>query len=232
LVDTGDATEVANRRAEPDKELAATVCAESAFGASASARGIAVAVTPSNNGELAPLPHLRLALRPRRRAPRRTRGALPRRTCRARRDHGTVPRAIGQALCMQGRHHARRDSQRRYGDTGSIPPPHQPYPGLASRMSARSCQQYSWRPSAIIRRLVDGLVDPGVHGSELRCQRPPEPAGSGGRGAGLCGICYVLRTAQVTAFDGGDHVIECEAGWQAGGLVEGVELEGVGVGPV
>jgi hypothetical protein len=30
LVDTGDATEVANRRAEPDKELAATVCAESA----------------------------------------------------------------------------------------------------------------------------------------------------------------------------------------------------------
>jgi hypothetical protein len=29
----GDATEVANRRAEPDKELAATACAESAIGA-------------------------------------------------------------------------------------------------------------------------------------------------------------------------------------------------------
>jgi hypothetical protein len=212
------------------------VCAESAFGASASARGIAVAVTPGNSRVPAPLPRPRLALRPRRRAvpacASAQTGALPRRTCRARRDHGTVPRAIGQALCMQGRHHARRDSQRRYGDTGSIPPPHQPYPGLASRMSARSCQQYSWRPSAIIRRLVDGLVDPGVHGSELRCQRPPEPAGSGGRGAGLCGICYVLRTAQVTAFDGGDHVIEGEAGWQAGGLVEGEGLEGVGVGPV
>jgi hypothetical protein len=48
----------------------------------------------------------------------------------------------------------------------------------------------------------------------------------------FCGICYVLRTALVTAFDGGDHVIEGEPGWQAGGLVKGEELEGVGVGPV
>jgi hypothetical protein len=42
--------------------------AESAIGASASARGIAAAVTPGNNGEPAPLPRPRLALRPRRRA--------------------------------------------------------------------------------------------------------------------------------------------------------------------
>ena len=38
--------------------------------------------------------------------------------------------------------------------------------------------------------------------------------------------------ANGVAFEGGDHVIEGEAGWQAGGLVEGEELEGVGVGPV
>ena len=45
-----------------------TTSAESAFGVSASARGVAVAVTPGNNGEPAPLPRPRLALRPRRRA--------------------------------------------------------------------------------------------------------------------------------------------------------------------
>jgi hypothetical protein len=42
--------------------------AESAIGAYASARGIAVAVTPGNNGEPAPLPRPRPAHRPRRRA--------------------------------------------------------------------------------------------------------------------------------------------------------------------
>jgi hypothetical protein len=32
------------------------------------------------------------------------------------------------------------------------------------------------------------------------------------------------------AFDGGDHVVEGEAGGQGGGLVEGEELEDIGVG--
>jgi len=39
--------------------------------------------------------------------------------------------------------------------------------------------------------------DHGVHGSVLRRQRPAEPAGSAGRGAGLCGASCVSRTAQV-----------------------------------
>jgi hypothetical protein len=34
------------------------------------------------------------------------------------------------------------------------------------------------------------------------------------------------------ACDGGNHPIEGEAGWQAGGLVEGEKLENIGVGPV
>lgn len=33
-------------------------------------------------------------------------------------------------------------------------------------------------------------------------------------------------------FDGGDHLIEGAAGWQAGGLAEGEELKYVGMGPV
>ena len=37
--------------------------------------------------------------------------------------------------------------------------------------------------------------------------------------------------ADDVAFDGGERVLEGEAVWQAGGLVEGEELEGVGVGP-
>ena len=37
----------------------------------------------------------------------------------------------------------------------------------------------------------------GVHGSVLRRQRPAEPAGSAGRGAGLCGTSCVSRTAEV-----------------------------------
>jgi hypothetical protein len=46
-------------------------------------------------------------------------------------------------------------------------------------------------------------------------------------------VCSVQPgAADGVAFDGGDHVIEGEAGWQAGGLVEGEELENVGVGPV
>jgi hypothetical protein len=46
-------------------------------------------------------------------------------------------------------------------------------------------------------------------------------------------VCSVQPgAADGVAFDGGDHVIEGEAGCQAGGLVEGEELEGVGVGPV
>jgi hypothetical protein len=34
------------------------------------------------------------------------------------------------------------------------------------------------------------------------------------------------------AFDGGERVVEGEVGWQAGGLVESEELEGVCVGAV
>ena len=46
-------------------------------------------------------------------------------------------------------------------------------------------------------------------------------------------VCSVEPgAADGVAFDGGDHVIEGEAGWQAGGLVEGEELEDVGVGSV
>ena len=46
-------------------------------------------------------------------------------------------------------------------------------------------------------------------------------------------VCSVQPgAADGVAFDGGDHVIEGEAGWQAGGLGEGEELEGVGVGSV
>ncbi len=46
-------------------------------------------------------------------------------------------------------------------------------------------------------------------------------------------VCSVQPgAADDVAFDGGEHVIEGEAGWQAGGLVEREELEGVGVGSV
>jgi hypothetical protein len=46
-------------------------------------------------------------------------------------------------------------------------------------------------------------------------------------------VCSVQPgAANGVAFAGVDHVIEGEAGWQAGGLVDGEELEEVGVGPV
>ena len=46
-------------------------------------------------------------------------------------------------------------------------------------------------------------------------------------------VCSVQPgAADDVAFDGGDHVIEGEAGGQAGGLVDGEELEDVGVGSV
>jgi hypothetical protein len=46
-------------------------------------------------------------------------------------------------------------------------------------------------------------------------------------------VCSVQPgAADGVAFDGGDHVIEGAAGWQAEGLVEGEELKGVGVGSV
>jgi len=73
------------------------------------------------------------------------------------------------------------------GDTGSIPPADiNPHLGLVSRVSPRSGRHCS-RPGG----------RPGVHGSVLRRQRPAEPAGSAGRGAGLCGASCVSRTAQV-----------------------------------
>jgi hypothetical protein len=46
-------------------------------------------------------------------------------------------------------------------------------------------------------------------------------------------VCSVQPgAADDVAFNGGEHIIEGEAGGQAGGLVEGEELEDVGVGPV
>jgi hypothetical protein len=46
-------------------------------------------------------------------------------------------------------------------------------------------------------------------------------------------VCSVQPgAADGVALDSGDHVIESEAGRQAGGLVEGEELEDVGVGSV
>jgi hypothetical protein len=46
-------------------------------------------------------------------------------------------------------------------------------------------------------------------------------------------VCSVQPgAADDVAFAGGDHVIEGEAGGQRGRLVEGEELEDVGVGPV
>jgi hypothetical protein len=90
--------------------------AESAFRVSASARGIAVAVTPGNNGE--PTPRRALP------APRATAasacasaqtGALPRRTRRARRVRGAVPTLSARPLCAQARHHARRGQRHDLG---------------------------------------------------------------------------------------------------------------------
>jgi hypothetical protein len=46
-------------------------------------------------------------------------------------------------------------------------------------------------------------------------------------------VCSVQPgPADGVAFDGGDHVIEGEADWQAGDLVQGEELENVSVGSV
>lgn len=46
-------------------------------------------------------------------------------------------------------------------------------------------------------------------------------------------VCSVEPgAADDVAFDGGEGVIEGEAGWQAGGLVEGEELKGVCMGAV
>jgi hypothetical protein len=46
-------------------------------------------------------------------------------------------------------------------------------------------------------------------------------------------VCSVQPgAADGVAFAGGDRLVEDEAGWQAGGLVEGEELEGVDMGSV
>jgi hypothetical protein len=99
--------------------------ADSAFGVSASARGVEVAVTPGNNVNRRHCPgrasrYGRAGAR-RRRAPRRKTSVLPRRTCRARRDRGAVPTPLAQPLCAQGSHHTRRDSQRH--DLGALQAP-------------------------------------------------------------------------------------------------------------
>jgi hypothetical protein len=46
-------------------------------------------------------------------------------------------------------------------------------------------------------------------------------------------VCSVQPgAADGVARDGGNRLIEGEAGWQPGSLVEGEELENIGVGPV
>jgi len=72
------------------------------------------------------------------------------------------------------------------------------------------------------------------NGSSCRLDPPGWPLPPGRVVLGLADfVCPVQPgAADGVAFDGGDHVIEGEAGWQAGGLVEGEELEDVGVGPV
>jgi hypothetical protein len=60
--------------------------------------------------------------------------------------------------------------------------------------------------------------------------------------AGLPGVARLLLAdfvcsvqpgpADDVALDGGEGVIQGDAGWQAGGLVESEELEGAGVGAV
>jgi hypothetical protein len=109
--------EQADQRTPAGYAARSMTSAESAFGVCASARGIAVAVTPGNNGEPAP-PRLACAWRYGRtdvRLGAKT-GALPRRACRARRRAG----AIGPAsLCAEQnsqhcRHHAQRGSRRRH----------------------------------------------------------------------------------------------------------------------
>jgi hypothetical protein len=81
-------------------------------------------------------------------------------------------------------------------DMGSIPRRHQPH--LGSGIARVSPIRPALQPAG--DHHTPGwcaLVDPGIHGSVLRRQRPAEPAGSAGRGASLCGISCVIKTAQV-----------------------------------
>jgi hypothetical protein len=135
----GIGTERADLHACTLPALAEATRSDSAFGVSASARGIAVAVTPGNNGEPAP----RRALP----APRASAasacasaqtGALPRRTRRARRVRGAVPTLSARPLCAQGRHHARRGQRH---DLGALSGP-----DSASR-AARRPPQRTARPT-------------------------------------------------------------------------------------
>ena len=69
---------------------------------------------------------------------------------------------------------------------GSIPPP----TSTPIRVWCRACH-----PDPAGTAAVGGHH--GVHGSVPRRQRPTEPGGSAGRGAGLCGASCASRTAQV-----------------------------------
>src|ERR1700722_16358564 len=71
------------------------------------------------------------------------------------------------------------------------------------------------------------------------CRIPPPSDGGGeqsrgGRRPALADFVGSVQpgAAEGVAFDGGDHVIEAEAGWQTGVAVKGEELEDVGVRPV
>src|ERR1700722_20822175 len=76
--------------------------------------------------------------------------------------------------------------------TGSSPTskrPRQPQ-RLAGRSlgvtAIRTSDRPALQPAAITTGLLDALLDPGVHGSVLRCHRPAQPAGSAGRETDLC----------------------------------------------
>ena len=80
---------------------------------------------------------------------------------------------------------------------------------------------------------------PAPSAAQLESSASPTRASSALGGRGVLSavlaefVCSVQPgAADGVALDGGDHVIEGEAGWQAGRLVEGEELEGVGVGSV
>jgi hypothetical protein len=79
---------------------------------------------------------------------------------------------------------------------GSIPPPRLTPMGVC----CRGCRPDAAGTAADGHHHAPGwcLIDPGVHGSARRCHRPAQPAGSPGRGTGLCGTGCVIRTAQVT----------------------------------
>jgi hypothetical protein len=121
---------------------------------------LSLQVITVNRRPAAPCP--RLALRPRRRAPRRKTGALPRRTRRARRVRGAVPTLSARPLCAQARHHARRGQRH---DLGALSGP-----DSASR-AARRPPQRTARPAQADR----------LHRRQESPAKPAQPRSRQGR---------------------------------------------------